>query len=172
MQHMIFMKEMAWVICLTYCEDLKKKLSEFILFLKKLMEPLQIAFLELLHLYVPVQCTCRWIWYFFLFFNGVGSLDTSYWYDRQRQVLRINSIPSLQYVINSLIDAWFQQLFHTAKKTEYKFVKEHYPRLDIELHGVDINAVIHIIKHLNCVLTFSFYFVLGVSLLYRTGQSF
>ena len=26
MQHMIFMKEMAWVICLTYCEDLKKKI--------------------------------------------------------------------------------------------------------------------------------------------------
>lgn len=84
----------------------KKKLSEIILFFKKLMEPLQIAFLVLwiliiyLHLYVPVQCTCRWIWYFFLFFNGVDSPDTRNLYDRQRQVLRINAIPSLQYVIN------------------------------------------------------------------------
>ena len=102
MQHMIFMKEMGYLSDILW--RFEKKLSEFILFLKKLMEPFYIASLVLfiiyLQLYVPVQCTCRWIWYFFLLFNGVGSLDTSNRYDRQRQVLRINAIPTFQYVIN------------------------------------------------------------------------
>ena len=88
---------------------------------------------------------------FLSLFNGVGSLDTSYWYDRQRQVLRINAIPSLQYVIK--FDwCWIPTALPYSKKDWVQICKGALSKTRYWITWSWHQCGNSIIKHLNCVL--------------------